>query len=246
MLEETLVPIYLLHRFQLHAVGKLIGGVYYDYSVRDQRSPLNQPVAAARQQEAIDALLATLRADVLALPDELVRAIPPRPPGFPKSREAFSASTGKIFDPLAPARSATALTLEVLLNPERAARMNRQAAPDFNSLVNQLLAVSWFPDKASGSAGSALQLQTNMLLLDELMRLSVDSDADDSVRAVALSAVQRIYDNTEREASGNANTKAAQRLARFKIERLWDDPASVESLPSVVVPPGSPIGSMAN
>ena len=31
-LEEVLVPVYLLHRFQIEAVGKLIGGSYFNYA----------------------------------------------------------------------------------------------------------------------------------------------------------------------------------------------------------------------
>ncbi|HNP36661.1 MAG TPA: zinc-dependent metalloprotease [Woeseiaceae bacterium] len=242
-LEEALVPIYLLHRFQVQAVGKLIGGVYFDYSLRDARPVSNQPVAAARQQQAIDALLATLRPELLALPDSLVQKIPPRPPGFPRSREAFSSPTGASFDPLAPAASSVALTLDVLLNPQRAARMNREGSPDFMTLMEQLLAVTWFSTADRKGQLHDIELQSNMLVLDDLIRLSANTGADDSVRAVALSAIQRIYDSTEK--ANKADTKAAARLrlARFRIEHFWSDPASVESIPAVTVPPGSPIGS---
>ena len=33
-LEDRLVPIYLLHRYQIEAVVKLIGGIDYDYAVK--------------------------------------------------------------------------------------------------------------------------------------------------------------------------------------------------------------------
>jgi len=60
---------------------------------------------------------------VLRLPDELIDSIPPRPPGFAKTRETFPTDTGTVFDPLGAARSAVALTLDVMLEPTRAARM---------------------------------------------------------------------------------------------------------------------------
>ena len=37
-LEDRMVPIYLLHRYQMEAVVKLIGGVDYDYAVGDHKN----------------------------------------------------------------------------------------------------------------------------------------------------------------------------------------------------------------
>jgi hypothetical protein len=97
-LEEALVPIYLLHRYQVEAVGKLIGGQYFTYSLRgDGQSPPTQ-VPGERQQQAIAALIGTLDPAMLKLPDALVAMIPPRPPNEPKSRETFSGANGVVFD----------------------------------------------------------------------------------------------------------------------------------------------------
>ena len=76
-IEEVLVPIYLLHRFQLHAVGKLIGGQYFNYRLRGDAQADARPVPVARQQQAIDALLGTLDPAALRLPRSLVDAITP-------------------------------------------------------------------------------------------------------------------------------------------------------------------------
>jgi hypothetical protein len=239
-LEEVLVPIYLLHRFQLHAVGKLVGGLYFDYSVRDDIDDGPVPVERARQQQAIDSLLATLRPDVLRLPPGLADRIPPRPPGFPRSRETFTGSTGVAFDDLAPAAAATALTLEVLLHPERAARMERQQSPSFGELVDDLLGATWFDAGIGDARADALAQQTALIVLDELLRLAVDETADPAVRGVALSAVDRISDFAGADRSP---VPGWARLAQFRIERMRADPASVSELPEVRVPPGSPIGS---
>ncbi len=239
-LEDVLVPIYLLHRYQLQAVGKLIGGVYFDYSLRDGSRTRPDGVAAARQQAAIDALLATLAPELLRLPGDLAARLAPRPPGFPATRETFGGATGEIFDPLAPAAAATALTLEVLLNPERAARMNRQQAPRFAALVDDLLDATWF--KARGS-GDELHLQTASLVLDALLRLAVNAAADDAVRGTALAAVDRLYESAGATAGHDALASSYLHTARYKIERMRADPSSVAALPAVVVPPGSPIGA---
>jgi hypothetical protein len=240
-IEEVLVPIYLLHRFQLHAVGKLIGGSYYNYGMRGDNQELPAPVSATRQRQAIAAMFATLRADVLSLPAGLAESIAPRPPGHPKSREAFTGATGSTFDPLAPAASAASLSLEVLLHPERAARMSRSAAPSFAELVDGLIASTWDSQVSAEQAG--LQRQTKMLVLDALLRLSVDEAVDNAVRATALAAVDRLHGRTERLVSSDADELAFLRLAGMKIERVFADPASIETMPVVTVPPGSPIGA---
>ena len=118
-IEETLVPIYLLHRFQIQAVGKLIGGQYFNYRLRADAQADARPVAVARQQQAIDALLATLDPAVLRLPQSLVDAITPRVPNNPKSRETFAGATGMNFDALAPARSSVALDPAGSARPEQ-------------------------------------------------------------------------------------------------------------------------------
>ncbi len=242
-IEEVLVPIYLLHRFQLHAVGKMIGGVYFDYAMRGDGQDEPAAVSETRQRKAINALLATLQADVLRLPDGLAESIPPRTPGNPRSREAFTGATGVTFDPLAPAASATALTLEVLLHPERVARMARSGAPSFADLVNGLIAATWDAQVRAENAG--LQRQTRMLVLEGLLRLAVNEEADNAVRATALAAVDRLHGRTQRMVSSDSDELAFLRLAGLKIDRVLEDPTSIETMQAVTVPPGSPIGAAA-
>ena len=242
-IEEVLVPIYLLHRFQLHAVGKLIGGRYYNYNLRGDGQERPVAVDPVRQQQAIDALLATLEPSVLRLPDGLADAIPPRPPGHPRTRETFAGKTGVTFDPLSPAAAAVSLTLEVLLHPDRAARMSRGDSPDFGVLVDALLRASWYRQSGPAVNYDALQRQTNLLVLDRLIRLAVDNTVDDEVRSVALAAVERIHQTTGRAARVAPEMLAHYELARFRIEQARENPASVAEMPTVTPPPGSPIGA---
>ena len=241
-IEEALVPIYLLHRFQLRAAGKLIGGSYFNYAMRGDGQDMPEPVDAARQRQAIDALFATLQADVLRLPAGLAERIPPRPPGHDRSREAFTGATGVTFDPLAPAASAVALTLDVLLHPERAARMSRSAAPSFSELVDGLVTATW--DARVNTMDASLQRQTRLLVLDSLLRLAVNEAADSAVRAAALAAVDRLHGRTRRLVSADSDELAFLRLAQLRIERVLADPTIIETMPAVTVPPGSPIGAL--
>ena len=248
-LEEVLVPLYLLHRFQIIAVGKLIGGHEFSYAMRGDGQDITSPVSADRQREAIVALLNTLRPAVLRVPDHVLNLIPPRPPGNPKSRETFPTNTGVVFEPLGAAQSAASLTLAVLLEPSRAARMiasnaRNALSPGFDELTDDLLRPTWFATHQSGIDGE-IQRATNNLVLERLMVLAVNKEADAQVRAIALDAVNRIDKWLTRRADNESNNswRVHYRYARYQIEQMRNDPSSVEQFAPVKVPPGQPIGT---
>jgi len=248
-LEEVLVPIYLIHRFQLHAVGKLIGGEDFYYSMRGDGQPNSAPVSADRQREAIAALLSSITPSALRIPDNVLRLLSPRPPGNPKSRETFPSNTGKIFEPIGAAQSAAALTLEVLLEPSRAARLvasnaRQQTMPGFGELADDLLRATWYGAQPSGVEGE-LQRATNNLVLERLMVLALNKDADSQVRAIALDTVNRLDDwLAPRATSANDSSwRAHYGFARFRIAQMRSDPSSIEQIEVITVPPGEPIGT---
>ena len=241
-LEEVLVPIYLLHRFQIEAVGKLVGGYEYSYARRGDGQPRHEAVAKDRQLRAIGALVSTIDPRVLELSDEIIAAIPPRPPGYAKSRETFTAGTGSTFDPIAPAASATALTLRVLLEPTRAARLNQPDSVGFQAVTDALLAASWKANAGDGIT-AAIQRQTNMQVLRGLLSLAFDVTVDDDVRAQALTVVGDLDEWLAKQSPRAADWRAHYRFARFEIARLTADPSLIDSVAPVVIPPGSPIGS---
>lgn len=245
-LEDVLVPVYLLHRYQLEAAGKLVGGSYFSYALRGDGQAAPVPVEPARQRAAIAALADTLSPEVLRLPEGLAAAIPPRPPGYSRSRESFTGATGVAFDPLAPAESAVSLTLDVLLEPTRAARLGRArtaepSQPGFEEVVDAVLRASWYAERPEGVAG-AIRRAVDAQVLDRLMRLAVDSAVAADVRALALDAVYELDAWLERRRESDRSWRAHYREARLRIARMLDDPASVEAFPEVTPPPGAPIG----
>src|SRR6202790_2677634 len=96
-LEDVLVPLYLLHRYQVEAASKLVGGMDYTIALRGDGETPTQIVAAAEQRRALAAVLATLKPDELALPEQLLRMIPPRPVDYPRGREDFKIRTSPAF-----------------------------------------------------------------------------------------------------------------------------------------------------
>jgi len=247
-LEEVLVPLYLLHRFQLIAVGKLVGGHEYSYAMRGDGQDVGAPVSADRQREAIAALLHTLSPAVLRVPENVLDIIPPRPPGNPKSRETFPTSTGKVFESIGAAQSAASLTLAVLLEPSRAARMISSSArhallPGFGELTSDLLQASWYAAQQSGIDGE-IQRTTNNLVLEKLMLLAINRQADAQVRAIALDEINRLDNWLAQRANNESDNgwRAHYGFGRYQIEQMRNDPASIEATVPVVTPPGEPIG----
>ena len=104
-LENKLLPLYLHHRYQMTATTKTLGGVYYSYSVRkgNTASPntVYQVVPAAKQRQALYAVLATLDTNELVIPERILKLVPPLAFGSRSNRsELFPKRTRPIFDSL--------------------------------------------------------------------------------------------------------------------------------------------------
>lgn len=248
-LEEVLVPIYLLHRYQVEAVAKLVGGQYFTYELRGDGQPAPRAVEATKQEAAVTALVDTLDPQLLRLPQTVVELIPPRPPGFPLDRETFSRSTGITFDPLSPAQSAVSLTLDVLLNRQRSARMNVQhaldaALPDFSVVLAALDQATWYAPRQNAVDG-AIQRQTADAYLHQLMDLATDPQADTQVQAQAFLTISHLgqWLDQQNRLTPDGEWTAFYARAQHAIAMMLTDPDRVPSAPAPAVPPGSPIGS---
>src|SRR5215467_14404417 len=129
-IEDALVPLYLLHRYQTEAAAKEVGGLNYRYALRGDGQMATEIVSPANQKEALNALLKTISPSTLTLPESLLKILPPRPPAYPRTQESFAARTGVTFDPEGAAEAASAITLSLLFNPQRATRLVQYHARD--------------------------------------------------------------------------------------------------------------------
>jgi hypothetical protein len=132
------------------------------------------------------------------------------------------------------------MTLDVLLNPARAARMARSGEPGFSEITDRLLALAWF-DEADDAA---IQRLTGDIVLTKLMQLAVNPAVDSDVRATALATINQLYDWLIAAEAAPTGTQPHQALAKLQIERMRVDPASVETIVPIELPPGGPIGAM--
>lgn len=247
-IEEALVPVYLMHRYQVEAASKMLGGLYYTYAVKNDGQVTTRFIPAAEQWKAFSALMSTIDPDALALPEKLIEKIPPRPDGYPRTRELFKSRTGLTFDPMAAAESAAGTTLAFMLQPERAARLAEHNArdnsqPGLNAVIERLIAHTWKAQLPAGYKG-ALQQLVNNLTLKQLLTLAANVQAPESVRGIALLEIDelKLWMYTAIKTAAN-NQKASLLLGLQEIRRFENDPGKFKPDPAVSMPDGSPIGS---
>jgi len=245
-LEDVLAPIYMYHRYQVEAASKLVGGMDYTFAVRGDGEVPTQIVAPAQQRRALAAVLATLKPETLALPESLLKIIPPRPPEYPRDREDFKIHTSPAFDALAPAESAAQHTLQFLFNPERAARLVEFHArnaenPGLEEVLDAVLNAIWKAPHAKGYNGEIANTVDNVALYD-LMALAANDHATDAVRAIASLKLHELDNWLGAPTEGM--DKAHAYFASWQIALFEKDPKRIDLTPPVEPPDGPPIGSM--
>ncbi len=228
-LEETLVPLYLHHRYQLEAAAKSIGGVSFSYGAGDPP----QTVPAVRQRDAVAAVMATLEPSFLEIPERIRALIPP--PSYAwgdANTELFPRRTDPTFDPIAAAMTAADVTIAALLDPARAARLAQQERNvTLREVLDALIQVA--------ARQGAVTRGTRTVLLVRLAQLANTRDADPQARAEASDALRRL--SARLSDTGDSAENAHRRATRDEIARFLARPESWQPplLPSV--PPGPPI-----
>ena len=85
-LEYVLLPLYMHHRFQLRSAAQSLGGADYRNALKgDGQTPFTI-IAGEEQRDALETILSTLTVDFLALHEDIVSVIPPRPIGTAKAK----------------------------------------------------------------------------------------------------------------------------------------------------------------
>ena len=230
-LEDVLVPVYMLHRYQVEAAAKVVGGVDYTFAVRGDVLAPTKPVPAAEQRRALDAVLATLTPEALALPDSLLRMIPPRPPEYPQTRELFKRKTAPTFDALAPAEAASSHVVAFLFNSQRAERLVEYHArdaqdPGFDEVVDRILAATW-KGKADGGYSGEIERVVDETVLYDLMALASDSTAATQPRAIAALKLDELKTWLAARTAHDEGWRAAYFYAAKHTEAIRDEPEAV-------------------
>lgn len=252
-LENRFLPLYLHHRYQLTAAMKEIGGAYYTYAVRAGNGPkpatVAQIVPAARQREALQAVLETIKPEELVISDNIAGLLPPLAFGYGSERsERFAKRTSPMFDEIGAAEIAADGAISGLLEPNRAARTISFNArdrnnPHFSEVTAALIKATWGAPVALNAKQGAVQRAVQSLTVMRLMELAANDRAHPQVRSVAADALRSLLSTLKRPIA-NRDSAAHYRSTADDIERFLSRPSEPRKQQSPLpTPPGDPIGN---
>jgi len=249
-LEDALVPLYFLHRYQTEAVSKLLGGVEYNYQTRDGWQDSLSVISEDVQRNALDLLFRTITPETLRIPDSILAILPPRPPAFPSYRELIQGYMDPAFDPLAAAEAASGMTVSLLLNSQRAARLtffsaSNRGVPGLEEVIHRLLDQTWKQTSYKGIEAE-INRTVSFVALEHLLALATSEASPMQVRAVAHKSLKGLKHYLETNLPDSSAQQAAHELASDLIQAYLRNPDKEYRVQRLVPPPGSPIGSCSN
>ncbi|WP_057940045.1 zinc-dependent metalloprotease [Algoriphagus resistens] len=246
LLEEVFVPLYLMHRYQIEATSKLLGGVDYRYKVKGDNQPTHGWVHSDQQEAALQALLHSISPQQLRVPDHILALIPPRPFGYGRNRETFVSRVSPIFDPIAPAETIVDLTFGFLLDGARVSRIYLQHLQQ-NQLfgLNDLLTAlekQLFISYNKEDINLEIILMTQSKYVDHLIALAKNADVSNTIRAIARGRLRSL---AATKAQGDLGWEALAQHHNYlgeKINSFLNLPEELVVQETLKAPDGSPIG----
>ncbi len=245
-IEEVLVPMYFIHRYQIEGASKMVGGLHYAYKVKGDQLPLPTPVAAKDQKAALAALSQTLTPAFLSIPDQLLRLLSPKAPAYGRTRESFKSNTGLAFDPIAAAETSAEMTISFLFTPQRIERviqqnLRNQTLPGWDELMASVYQVAW-----NGQYEVGLKKEIKMVvekrIVYHLMNLASGNQSTEMTQAVALQELANIVGRINGMRTNDLLVKAHYHHVMNMYGRFLEAPGKF-IIPHPLSPPdGSPIG----
>lgn len=243
-LEDLFVPMYLLHRYQVEAVVKTIGGVDYNYAVKGPIPSSVKVVSPIQQRNALLEYLNTLNPKALKIPSHLNKLLHPRSFSNPRTRENFLSQTGVTFDYLGIATSLSDALIGMLLHPERANRLVMQFGFDKNQLslkeTLNILVNNHFKKTPRDTHENQLNEIVKGSILKHLMQLGQNSLASNITKAIIYEQLETLDRWLAEHSEANFSN-----FYRMEIQNYFDNPSGFNLTSSKRLPDGSPIGSFS-
>ena len=246
VLEDVFVPLYFFHRYQTEGVTKVIGGLDYSYALKGDGSTIVKRVPGKTEKKALVSVLKTLNVEELAIPKKLLNLFPPRAFNYGRTRESFKSKTGVAFDPFGAVETASAMTLELLLHPERVTRLVQHKSLDNSQLglvevLDEVIANS-IQKTYKDAYYQELQNVVNYQVLNQLFHLSSNKDMYWQVNAIVNDKIDKIsllLKNSKKTGIQKMYHKEMiQMISNFK-----KNPIKFKKPQTPKIPDGSPIGS---
>ena len=248
-LGDVLVPIYLLHRYQIEAAAKIIGGLNYSYALRGDGQLVTAMLQSDHQLKSLDALLETMQPEFLTLNENLLKLIPPRASGRGKTRESFQSKTGVTFDGISLAETAAHMTSKMLFNHQRAARLVEYHSRDKNQpglerVIDIILNNTLFKKTPKGLQGE-IKRNVDFVVIDHLMNLAANENTSPAVQSIAMYKINELDKKFMRKNAKGSRAEAHRDMIKKRLENFIKKPDSFEPMEIPNAPPGSPIGLTA-
>jgi hypothetical protein len=192
--------------------------------------------------KALEAVLETINPKQLALDESIIQLIPPKPLGYSRGRENVKTHTGLTFDPLAAAETSAKMTIELLLNPQRCARLVEHNArentqPSLEKILEHIN--SYIQNSAVNSdLEKEIKFIIGNLFVDELIDLSKNEFVSSSVRATTRGFIS--------DKINLSNEDYKDKYLKAKMEKYLKEPIVIQPSKSLIPPDGSPIGGGEN
>ena len=244
---------YLHHRYAIEAGVGYVGGQYHNIVVKGESLPPTEPVPAALQRDVLGLLMTALEPANLAMPEALLAQLTPSP-----GSNLEDMASDYLFDHLRAARILSAMVLEPLLTPARAARLVALSDRDPGTLslpevVDAIMARTWRAPADGDARHAALRRVTERVALDALMMLGGHADTTPEVRAYVLDQIAQLGESLRSRTGNGPMATAHYRQAARDIARYLENPT--EHAPKGVMPawggrprsryplpPGPPLG----
>ncbi len=246
-IEDVLVPIYLLHRFQIEGAAKVVGGLDFTYALRGDGQKITEFLDPTFQMAALDELIGTLKPEALTLREDLLQVIPPRAAGRGRTRESFNSRTSVTFDGVSLAETAANMTCRMIFHPARATRLVEYHArnknqPGLEKVLNTIMKETLLQRAPSGLAGE-VKRSVDFVVLDHLMSLAVNNNASPGAQSIAMAQVNQLAVKLLKHRGKSSRDKAHFAMLQNRINSFIEAPDKYEPVKVPAAPPGSPIGA---
>ena len=249
-LQEILIPVYYFHRYQATAAAKWIGGVNYDYAIKQSTNDSDAVLATSplQQQKALDVLLKTLTPEFLSIRKELSEKLIPKAMGYQRSRESNVGNTGAAFDTVALASASVQHTLSLILNPSRLTRLQQQYANDQQHLNIKKIAAHLHENiimKSYQNADAPLHQSTVDLIYSNYINLLQDETVSLPVKSEIYGIILQQIRYLEKKKKRSKSSSAYSGFYAYQLQRLnavkSTNLGKSELIKLPKMPPGSPI-----
>ncbi len=241
-LRRAFVPIWLLHRYQVEAAAKSLGGIDFPFALAGEAA-MARPASGAQQRAALAALLATLSDAALSVPPQLLPVLSAGSAEIDDRQSVIEQIAGAgrdIFDPMKATEVAAVQTLYSLLDPARLNRLEAQhsadsAVPSPHEVVDALIDQS-FPRRPS-AVGQRIATTVALALARAARQPSLSPTVSAQMNGQLERLADRLVRDRERSAEGDwARGLGALLQDREALDKAIADPARLPQ-----IPPGMPI-----